>query len=416
MAEDDEEQPDPTVLNRRKAQGAAQELSRMGIDPRSLGLDDQPDGPKPDSPASSSGRAEPSDPGAGDTNGDSTTEQPADGQGDGARGASIHQLRPGVADEIPVHQAGPSSREDPDADTSAAEVPPSAPEQSGVATGLEKILSRSGQSADRTGLGPELLRNIGRGLATPDAAEAAAGERELIESIRRRQVDRRIIAFMSAKGGVGCTSVAIGIGVTLMAMRDDRSAVIDVQQGSPSLGASYGAAEPRSAAALIAETEYVEPPANPAGLTLVDGAPWERSLRRSDIAGLIDRLSADHVFHLADIGNDASDGAHAALARADQVVVIGGPGQTGLAGIQTAVNRANDVNPAASRRGFQVVVCPYEAAWKHSQRDGLAQQSNAVVIGPDPYLQGGHSFDSARVSTQTRRALLRMSAMIAGAP
>ena len=55
-----------------------------------------------------------------------------------------------------------------------------------------------------------LLSTVARGFATPDAAVSAQSERELIDSVRQRQSDRRVVAFMTGKGGVGCTTVAVG--------------------------------------------------------------------------------------------------------------------------------------------------------------------------------------------------------------
>src|SRR5699024_9149245 len=83
---DDEEQPDPTVVNRRRAQGAASDLSRMGIDPRSLGLSDD------ELPA----------------------DVPQSHEDDETPTASVHQLRPGMT--------APVTEEEPDAD-----VPPPEP-------------------------------------------------------------------------------------------------------------------------------------------------------------------------------------------------------------------------------------------------------------------------------------------------
>lgn len=364
---DDEEQPDPTVLHRRRAQGAASDLSRMGIDPRSLGLDD-------DEPPAEVPQAD--------------DETPT---------ASVHQLRPGMT--APVTEKEPPADPPPEPEPAHDDhllTPPVQPEARGRSTGA-------------------LMRTIGRGLITPDAAEVAHSERELIDAVRRRQSDRRIIAVIAAKGGVGCTTIAVGIGTTFMAMRDDRTAVVDVQQGTPSLGASFGAQEPRSVAAFTAETELVEPPVNAAGVSLVDGTSWQRALNRRDIAGVLDRLGANHTFHLLDIGNDAGEGAHSALARADQAIIVSGAGQVGYAAMSTAIERVSDINPQAAHRAVQVIVCPYEEAWKDAQRQlsGL-EHSGVAVIGPDRHLQAGHPFDAGMVNTQTRQALLRMCAAIAG--
>src|SRR5699024_8358474 len=240
---------------------------------------------------------------------------------------SVHQLRPGMT--------APVAEEEPAAD------PPPEPEPAQAVD--EPILTAPVQPEARSRSTGALMRTIGRGLITPDAAEVAHSERELIDAVRRRQSDRRIIAVIAAKGGVGCTSIAVGIGTTFMAMRDDRTAVVDVQQGTPSLGSAFGVQDPQSVASFTAETELVEPPVNAAGVSLVDGSSWQRALNRRDIGGVLDRLSANHTFPLLDIGDDAGEGAHSALARADQAVIVSGAGQIGYAAMSTAVERVSDV-------------------------------------------------------------------------
>ncbi|MDN5896074.1 MAG: hypothetical protein L0H93_18860, partial [Nocardioides sp.] len=47
MTDDESDGPDPAIRRRQQAQGAAGDLARMGIDPRSLGLGDQPPSPPP---------------------------------------------------------------------------------------------------------------------------------------------------------------------------------------------------------------------------------------------------------------------------------------------------------------------------------------------------------------------------------
>src|SRR5699024_8253594 len=157
--------------------------------------------------------------------------------------ASVHQLRPGMT--------APVAEEEPAAD------PPPEPEPAQAVD--EPILTAPVQPEARSRSTGALMRTIGRGLITPDAAEVAHSDRELIDAVRRRQSDRRIIAVIAAKGGVGCTSIAVGIGTTFMAMRDDRAAVVDVQQGAACLGAAVGARGTRALASLPAGTTLVAP-------------------------------------------------------------------------------------------------------------------------------------------------------------
>ncbi|MEJ7634956.1 hypothetical protein [Aeromicrobium sp.] len=372
--DDDQDKPDQSLRDRRQAQSAAGDLSRMGIDPRSLGLGEP---------------VAPSRP----------TSEP-DEEPDGPQ-ARVLPLRP-------EYQSAPAPR--PFTETAPppeAEEPPSAAEQ---------MLGRPGAPAPAPRQASRLLRTVARGMVTPDAAVTVQGERQSIDAVRQRQTDRRIIAFIAGKGGVGCTTVAVGVGTAFMAMREDRSVVVDVQQGTPSLGETFGASAPRSVSSLLAETEASTPPTADSGLGMVDGSGWDQGLGRGDVAGVLDRLRADHTFNLLDVGDDAGEAGHAALARADQAVIVTGPGELGIAALRAAVERLRLANPRAAAQAVHVVVCQHEQSHRDAQRElsqGALAGATVVVVPPDPYLQSGHAYDPAQVAPATREALLRVAGAVA---
>lgn len=370
---DGDEPVDPTIRDRRMAQGAAGDLARMGIDPRSLGLG-EPVAPPPRPPA-----------------------QPED---DLAPRAPVVYLRPqdGVAQP-----------------PAAAQPPVDAPETVRAPSELERQLAGA-QVAPVPRQASRLLKTVARGLVTPDAAVTVQTERQIVDAVRQRQTDRRIVTFLSGKGGVGCTTVAVGVGTAFMAMREDRSVVVDVQRGTPSLAGSFGGEGVRSVASLVAEVEATSPPVAPSGLGLVDGSGWDQGLTRSDVVGVLDRLRADHTFNLLDVGNDAGEGGHAALARADQAVIVTGPGELGVAALRTALERVRLVNPTAASVSVHVVVCPHDQSYREALRltgSSAGLSTSVVVVPPDPHLQDGHPYDPARVSPATREAFLRIAGAVA---
>ncbi|MEH3032850.1 MAG: hypothetical protein PGN07_02130 [Aeromicrobium erythreum] len=158
-------------------------------------------------------------------------------------------------------------------------------------------------------------------------------------------------------------------------------------------------------------------PRSPAGLTLVDGVEWDLPLTRRDLAVTLDRVGSDHAFALLDVGHAAGEGAHAAIARADQLVVVTGPGAVGLAALSEALDRGREVNPAAARRAVHVVVCPSDDAYRAVHREvvqRLPQQPVAVVVvPPDPHLALGGVLDPARIASGTREAYVRVAAAVA---
>ena len=359
----DEGQPDESVVRRQRAEDVAGDLERMGIDPRSLGLGEAPARePGPDGPES---------------------------------GGSVVQLRP------EQWQSPAPAREEQPATPSDATAAPS-PSQS--------LLARTAPPPARET--SRFLRLVARGLATPDAAVAAQDERTVVEAARHRQTDRRLVAFVAGKGGVGCTTLAIGVGTTFMALREDHSVVVDVQAGAPVLTDLYGAGERMSLTSLPNDDQPLSPPTAPSGLAMVSGGAWDETVTRNDVARVLDRLGTDHTFHLLDVGNDAGEGGHAALARADQAVVVTGAGQAGAAALDEALMRVRIVNPGLVSRVVQVIVCSSEESFRETSRQGPAG-SGVVVVAPDPYLLAGHVYDAHGVSAATREAVLRVAAAVA---
>lgn len=386
MADDregDEPAVDPATQRLRRAQGTAGDLARMGIDPRSLGLGD----PVDETPAA------PAPPSASDE----------------SEGAQVVPLRPRDAVPPPPPSAPPSTP------SSTPPPPPPGPaahrsDRPGPSGGPQSFAPPPPAPPASRDTG-RLVRDVGRGLVTPDAAAAVQSERDVVEAVRRRQTERRIVAFVSGKGGVGCTSVAVGVGTTFVALREDRSAVLDVQQGAMSLGATFGVQAPLDVLA-VADPEVPVPTA-PSGLSLVDGVEWDLTLSRGSLAASLDRLGGDHTFTLVDVGTAAGEGAHAALARADVVVAVTGAGQLGARALDRVVERVRDVNPIAAGRLQVVVVAASEAAQRTVSREQLGAPGAPVVLPPDPYLASGAAYDPARVGASTREALLRLSAAVA---
>ncbi len=358
-----EEQPDPSLVRRRRAQDAAGDLERMGIDPRSLGLGDLPAR-------------------------EALVEAPESG-------ASVVQLRPEQShDPAPAPQPEPAQQRDTGSHPSAS----------------QDLLERTAPASPRET--SRFVRLVARGLTTPDAAVVAQDERAIVDAARQRQTDRRIVAFVAGKGGVGCTTLAVGVGTTFMALREDRSVVVDVQTGPPALSDLYGVANPMTITAVPNDGHALVAPTVPSGLAMVGGGTWDETVSRGDVARVLDNLGPDHAFNLLDVGDDCGEGGHAALARADQAVVVSGPGPAGAAALAEALMRVRTVNPNLVARVVQVIVCPHEDSFRETSRRNPAG-SGVVVVPPDPYLLGGHVYDARGVSAATRQAVLRVAAAVA---
>lgn len=386
--EDGAEAVDPQLRSRISAQGAAGDLARMGIDPRSLGLDDPQGSGEPRVGRQAEGPAGPA---------------PAeDDQTD-----RVVPLRPELG-ELPTGQAStPRLARQPVLESPQPHVPGP----------VEQLIARTASRKPAPKAPSRLAKAVGLGLVTPDAAEAAGVERELVAALKQRQTERRVISFLSGKGGVGTTTVACAVGIALAALREDHTCLVDAQAGTPSLAALYRLAEAVSGRGLLAGGDVTGPALTPAGLGLVDGAGWEQPLQRQELIGVLDRLGADNTFTLVDVGRDAGEASHAALARCDQAVIVTPVGEMGVAALDVAVTRLRQVNPAAAERAVYAVVCHHVEAYRRVHREVVQtlaiEPARVVVVPPDETLRSGQVFDPSLVAAATREAMLEVAAALA---
>ena len=416
-----DEQDGPTeeeleARRRASAQDAAGDLSRMGVDPRLLGLDPV------SAPPQSAGSDAASPP--------APTQDGSGGEAPSDHGAVV-PLRPEFADPAsvpggrPPQPAPPMSPAlgpppgqyfSPHADLAPA--PPPMAEQSRSATSgpVESLLARTSSGKAAPSTSGRWVRAVTFGLVTPDAAETVGSERMLVGALRTRQNDRRVVAFNAGKGGVGTTTVALGVATAFAALREDPTVLVDAHSGTASLGQMLGVPAALTGRDLVADTD-AEPTVVPGGLRVVDGCGWGTPLRRADVPPLLDRLGRDHAFTLVDVGNDPGEAAYAALARSDQTVIVTCAGAWGLSSARVAAARLRDVDTFAIDRAIYVVVCTNDESYRKVHREVMQQQAQgpvrAVVVPPDPELAAGQPFDPSRVRPATREAMLEVAAAIA---
>jgi len=417
-----DEQDGPTeeeleARRRASAQDAAGDLSRMGVDPRLLGLDPVSAPPPPAGPEAASPPAP--------TQGGSGGEAPSD------HGAVV-PLRPEFAGPAsvpggrPPQQPAPSMSPalgpppgqyfSPHGDPAPASPPMAEQPRSATVGPVESLLARTTPGKAAPSTSGRWVRAVTFGLVTPDAAETVGSERMLVGALRTRQNDRRVVAFNAGKGGVGTTTVALGVATAYAALRDDPTVLVDAHSGTASLGQMLGVPAALTGRDLVADTD-AEPTVVPGGLRVVDGCGWGTPLRRADVPPLLDRLGRDHAFTLVDVGNDPGEAAYAALARSDQTVIVTCAGAWGLSSARVAAARLRDVDTFAIDRAIYVVVCTNDESYRKVHREVMQQLAQgpvrAVVVPPDPELAAGQPFDPSRVRPATREAMLEVAAAIA---
>ncbi|UPK72937.1 hypothetical protein MU582_10790 [Nocardioidaceae bacterium SCSIO 66511] len=430
----DQDTPDDEELEERRkatAQQAAADLDRMGIDPRALGLDTPP---PPREPAQRPpAPTQPPQP---------PIEQPQPPASLApAPPASVTPLRP----EFAAHQTAPAQRppdppfQQPTPAPPQGPVPPRgpmpprtpgtyapqhaappvepAPAPPRQRTPVEELLARTAgdmPAPSRTG---GLLRTMTSAIVTPDSAEATAHERELVAALRTRQTERRVVSFFAGKGGVGTTTVVAGVGTALAALREEHTVAVDVRAGTASLGQLLGVDAPMSVRRFLSDGDEARVAEAPTGLHVLDGVGWEQRLRRTDVSTAVERLGADHTFTLLDVGNDASEVGHAAVARSDQTVIVASAGRAGLAALEVATARLAHTDPFAVERAVYAIVCQHDEAYRQVHRETVQRLAidplRVVVVPPDEVLASGRGFDPATVRVSTRTAMLRIGAALA---
>jgi len=401
MTEDltpEERAAEEAARTRSSAQKAAADLARMGIDPRALGLQNT---------GSSGARQQPQ----------RDRHAPPQPSGGGAPGVQIPenvvQLRPEVRSNSQLPASG----------TSAAWSPQPPPITSGQqvevetrAVPLEFLLGREHTGGHPKPTPRQLARAITFGMLTPDAADAADREREMVNRVRTRQTDNRAVVFLSGKGGVGTTSVAVGVGCVLAALRDDTTTVVSMRPGTPSLGLAMAGVAAPNARDLTRTDEEVTPLRLTNGLQLIDGPRWGTPVRRRDVPAIVDRLGQSSTFSLFDVGNDASESGHSILSRADQVVIVSGAGPDGVDGARVAGERAAEIDPYFLDAAIYVVVCHRDATLRsvvRAMRESMPQGARIVAVPPEETLVDGGAFDPSRVSVATRLAMIDIAGMVA---
>jgi MinD-like ATPase involved in chromosome partitioning or flagellar assembly len=258
------------------------------------------------------------------------------------------------------------------------------------------------------------------GLLQPGAAAAMDAERRLVARARTRRREPRMVAFVAGKGGVGTTTTALGVALTLAALRTDLTAVVDARHGAGSLGRRL-AGRTAPTVAQLTEHRGPQPPLEPmrlyGSLGVVDGLPWYGPPPGGQLVQLLDHLREQFTFTLTDVGNDVGGAGQSVLGRADQVVVVTTPSHDAAAAANTALGRVYQVDPYRLTSVTIAVVCVSARQYRRaarSLRDELGLERNRIVPVPyDPQLAAGSAVEPKLLRPATREAYLRIAGFLA---
>jgi MinD-like ATPase involved in chromosome partitioning or flagellar assembly len=394
--------PDATPdkpAHRRRAQEAVEELARMGIDPGTLGL-------RPADVSDSDGA-----PAAG---GDTDAGDPQATSHSGGGVALDDAARTRAVTEPPWPVGGP-----------APMLPVPWPDDASTAPVRQEPDHGSTQTRPTA---PVVVPNgarqavtaFGSGLFTAGSAQRIQEEQHLVANVRTPQREHQVVVFVAGKGGVGVTTTAAGVALTVATLRDDHTALIDAQAGTHSLQRwlSDGVtstlpdlAEPHSRPAV----SPVLPLSN--GLDVVDGAPWQEPTAPAKLSTLIGDLLRDHTFTFVDLGDDAGATARQTLTASTRVVVVTAADRHAARATRLTLDRIHQVQPARLHDAVVVVVClergQYRRVLRELRNDLEAQTTQIVPIPYEPTLAAMDQLDLSRLRAASREAYLRVAAALA---
>jgi MinD-like ATPase involved in chromosome partitioning or flagellar assembly len=279
--------------------------------------------------------------------------------------------------------------------------------------------SRPEPDGDETGTDQgwrRVVRAATLGLIEPGAAAAMERERLLVAHTRTRQSGPRMVAFVSGAGGVGTTTTAIGVGLTLATVRGENALLLDARSGTGSLGRRVAGKDAPTTAQLAAEPGRV-PPLAYHNLHLVDGPQWHSPTARPALVQLLETLRGQFPFTVVDAGNDAGEPAQGAFGLCDQVVVVTAATAGALDATRAVLERVQQSDPYRLASAAVALICLPGHNHRPVARSLAAelgvQETRIVAVPFDRALVAGGLFDPARLRAPTREAYLRLAARVA---
>lgn len=253
-------------------------------------------------------------------------------------------------------------------------------------------------------------RTIATGLIDPGAIEAHDAEHRFVAALRAPQMSGRVVGVVAGKGGVGGTTVAIGLARTFAALRDDAVALVD---GHAAAGLSLSQRVLGRRGHTIREFGRSPRSLGRRGLHVFDAASWTDPADGPEIEVATRRQVATHSFTIIDAGNDASPAAQAALALADEMIVVTSAEPAALASVAPTIERVA-ARPGGRGTGVTVVVVLTRPTPTVRARRRLRSHLDtpSVVIPYDPALADGVGADLDALRRATRAAYLRLAAAV----
>ena len=275
-----------------------------------------------------------------------------------------------------------------------------------------------------------LLHDASGGRVNPGPGDAEEQRAMLLERVRTPLPGTHRVAVASVKGGVGKTTVAAGLGLTLAEHRGDRTVVLDADPDAGTLADRLTGDSRVTVRELLDDLGQVTTWADVSRYTSLAGrlavlaseqdpVPGD-AFRRDEYERVCALLGRFFTVVVTDSGTGLVHPTMAGtLATADSVVVVGTPTVDGAGRAGATLDRlVADGYGALAREAVVVLSCDRRSAEVDAGRivGHFRSRARAVVEIPyDPHLATGGPIDPARLRPATCAAFLELGALVADA-
>ncbi len=266
------------------------------------------------------------------------------------------------------------------------------------------------------------------GLVNPGPSDAERERRELVHRLRRPLTESHRIAVTSIKGGVGKTTVATCLGLTLAENRGDRVIVLDANPDAGTLADRLTGESSVTVRELLRDLDRVHSWADISRYTSLAGRLQVLASEQDPAASeAFSREEYEHIcgvlarfFNLV-ITDSGTGLVHSAmegtLKLANSVIIVGAPTVDGASRASKTLDWLQAHGHAAlASDALMVLSCDRSSDDVDLERirEHFAARCRAVVEVPhDPHLSTGGRVELTRLRPQTRDAFLRLAALIA---
>lgn len=254
-------------------------------------------------------------------------------------------------------------------------------------------------------------------------------QRALLDTIRYPARERRNIVVVSGKGGVGKTTTLTALGSVLAVCRQDKVAAVDINPDTGTLGRRLRRETGATIRDLIQALPYLSSymdvrrftSQNPQGLEVVanDVDPSTASLLEpAEYVSMVQALERWYSHVLTDTGTAlTNEVTQAALARADQLVVVAAPNVDGASTASITVEILMQAGYEHLVRNAVLVINASHGAGEgidvHAINKHFAAMCRTCVTVPfDEHLAHGAEIDLDLMRAKTRQAYVELAAAV----